>query len=85
MKGKRVLQSLLVLCMTLFLAPAVVHANDEEAQIGNQKYETLKAAVAAAQDGDTVQLLKDVNVADDLEINKKITITGKNPVRKFTV
>ena len=46
------------------------------AQIGSAKYETLEAAVAAAQSGDTVELLKDVDLsshargaADDIILN----------------
>ncbi len=35
------------------------HWTDAAAQIGTQKYETLEAAVAAAQDGETVTLLTD--------------------------
>lgn len=47
------------------------------AQIDGVKYGTLAAAIAAAQDGDTVTLLKDVDLGSNtLTINKKITLDG---------
>ena len=44
------------------------------AQIGTKAYATLADAVAAAQDGDTVQLLGDVEQNTQLAINKNITL-----------
>ena len=44
------------------------------AKIGNTYYKTLAAAVAAAQDGQTVKLLKNVTSANRLEINQSITL-----------
>ena len=41
---------------------------DFVAQIGTTKYETLAAAIAAAQAGDTVQLLADIEFEDSLDI-----------------
>lgn len=43
------------------------------AQIGENGYVTLAAAIAAAEDGDTVQLLKDVT-DEDVTISKSITL-----------
>ena len=54
------------------------------AQIGDVKYETLEAAIAAAQDGDTVTLLTDVNVSETVEITKSITLDGGNHVLTTT-
>jgi len=50
------------------------------AQIGNDKYETLADAIAAAQSGDTVKLLADVALDSTVEINENLTIdlNGKN-------
>lgn len=42
------------------------------AQIGNNDYETLAAAIAAAQDGDTVTLLS--NTQEDITIEKSLTL-----------
>lgn len=44
------------------------------AKIGTKAYATLADAVAAAQDGDTVQLLGDVEQNSQLTINKNITL-----------
>ena len=53
------------------------------AQIGDDKYETLSAAVSAANDGDTIALIADetesltgATAQKIIEINKNITITG---------
>ena len=46
------------------------------AQIGTTKYETLADAITAAQTGDTVQLLKDVDVSSVVLVGKSITIDG---------
>jgi len=45
------------------------------AQIGEQKYDTLAEAVAAAQAGDTIVIINDMILADTLTIEKTITIT----------
>lgn len=53
------------------------------AQVGETKYETLPAAIEAAQDGDTITLLADVTVDEtynssaSLEIRKGLTIDGQ--------
>ena len=52
----------------------VVEAN-YVAQVGDVKYESLEAALAAAQAGDTVTLLADVTVGE-LDVAKSITIDG---------
>lgn len=44
------------------------------AEVGSTKYETLAEAVAAAQDGQTVRLLADVEQNTQLTINKSITL-----------
>ena len=44
------------------------------AEVGSTKYETLADAVAAAQDGQTVRLLADVEQNTQLTINKSITL-----------
>ena len=44
------------------------------AQIGEQKYQTLPAAVAAANAGDTVTLLADVALTERLTISKVLTL-----------
>lgn len=63
------LAALLCACGFAFSAWA-----DNVAQIGDNKYETLADAIAAAQAGDTVQLLADVELSSTLEITKSITL-----------
>ena len=46
------------------------------AQVGETKYKTVAAAVAAAQAGDVIELL--VNVTEDVTVNKSVTIDGAN-------
>lgn len=53
------------------------------AQIGEDKYETLDEAVAAAADGDTITLLADCETAG-LELRKSLTIAGSEG-ETFTV
>lgn len=50
----------------------VVEAATAVAQIGEKEYATLEAAIAAAQDGQTVTLL--ANTTEDVIINKNITL-----------
>ena len=45
------------------------------AQIGGEKYTTLNAAITAAQDGDTVNIIADCNISP-IEIKGNITIEG---------
>ena len=52
--------------------------SDYAAKIGDVKYATLEDAVEAAQDGDTVTLLADVNLNATLPINKNLTLNGNN-------
>ncbi len=44
------------------------------AKIGNVKYETLEAAFAAAQDGETVTLLADIDANEQIEVGKQVTL-----------
>lgn len=54
---------------------------DYAAKIGSAGYETLAAAIAAAQSGDTVTLLKDVELTETITIDKGITLDlGGNTV-----
>lgn len=48
------------------------------AQVGETGYETLQAAIDAAQDGDTVTLVADETTKEIIEVNKSITIEGNN-------
>ena len=64
----------------------VVPSDDSVASIGSKGYTSLKAAVKAAKDGDTITLMKNIvldgtdkgNTEGILTINKDITIEGNN-------
>ena len=53
------------------------------AKIGETGYATLDEAVAAAKDGDTIELCKDAETAG-LNLSKDLTIDGKDNALKFT-
>ena len=44
------------------------------AQIGSTQYETLEAAVEAAKDGNTITLLKDINLSAQVVVRNKLTL-----------
>lgn len=58
-------------------APAVTKVA-KVAKVGDQEYATLAEAVAAAESGATVTLLKDAELTETLNINKAITLDGAN-------
>ena len=71
---KRVLSVLMTLCMVLTLVtPAMAAEEGPVAQIGDETYNTLDAAVEAAADGATIELLADATT-DGLELRKELTI-----------
>lgn len=61
--------------MTALLALGVSGAWAGVAQIGETKYETVAAAVAAAKSGDTVKLLVDAVETQPIDVGKNIAIT----------
>lgn len=77
-------------------ATCTVHVYDEAAQIDDKIYPTLEQAIAAAQTGETIKLLKDIQVSKTIEVNKDcsidlngFTLTGRSSTslgcRVFTV
>ena len=83
---KRMLAGVLALVMLFGLLPvAAMAAEGDVAMIDNVGYTTLDAAVAAAKDGDTIEVLKDCETAG-LNLKKDLTIDGgKNmPTITFT-
>ena len=55
---------------------SVVEKKDDVAQIGEQGYESLAAAIAAAQAGQTITFV--AAVTEDVTVNKNVTIDGAN-------
>ena len=77
-------------------AECKIHVTDEAAQIDDKIYSTLEQAIAAVQTGETIKLLKNIQVSKTIEVNKDcsidlngFTLTGKRSTssgcRVFTV
>ena len=84
---KQIFSFLLALTLILTVIPVAVSAADEEARIGTTLYATLGEAINAAEDGDTVEVLKDCNFKG-MTISKNITVKGiggVEPKPKVTV
>ena len=77
---QRILAILLSLTMMFTLVPTAMAEGEKVAKVGNDEYETLAEAVAAAKDGETVTLLKDAELTETLNINKAITLDGANHI-----
>ena len=60
-------------------------AAKNEANIGSNYYEKLTDAIAAAEEGATVTVLKDVELSSALTLSKGITLTGVTAATKLTV
>ena len=75
-----------ILLSALLFVPNA-YAAGEKAKIGETAYATLEAAYAASQDGDTIVLLEDAELAATLLVQKEITIdlNGKNISRTSEV
>lgn len=67
-------------CMFPTVALAAEPTGNNVAEINGTKYETLKAAVEKAKEGDTITLLSDVT--EDVKFNKNITVDGAG---KYTI
>ena len=81
---KRILAILMALCMVMTVMPTALAAEGDadctgadcahEAAIGTAHYDTLAAAIGEAKDGDTVELLKDVELSTGVDVDKKVTL-----------
>lgn len=74
---RKLLSVLLTLCLAFSLLPTAALADegpDPVAQIGEKTYATLKAAFEAAQDGDTVTLLRDAEVSGEDTLDARLAI-----------
>ena len=85
---QRILAILLSLTMMFTLVPTAMAEGEmaeapavtKVAKVGDQEYATLAEAVAAAESGATVTLLKDAELTETLNINKAITLDGANHI-----
>ena len=57
------------LACTLAILPVVAFASEPEAKIGTTTYVTLQEALDAAKDGDTVTVLKDIELPEDARLS----------------
>lgn len=74
---RKLLSVLLTFCLAFSLLPTAALADegpDPVAQIGEKTYATLKAAFEAAQDGDTVTLLRDAEVSGEDTLDARLAI-----------
>ena len=74
---KKVLATILALVRAIGLCSVSwADAAEKEASIGTVEYDTLAAAIAEAQNGETVKLLKDITVTASVQIaaNKDVTL-----------
>lgn len=60
--------------ITVTMDEKLIYPAKYVAQIGTTKYETLEAAFAAAQDGETVTLLADIDATEQIEVGKQVTL-----------
>ena len=71
---KKVLATILALVMALGLTTAAWADEAKVAKIGDTEYATLQEAVNAAAEGQTIVLLKDVEIADVVTVGKKVVL-----------
>lgn len=70
----------LALICALVLMPATAFAAEPEARIGDDTYATLQEALDAAKDGDTVTVLKDIELPEDT----RLSVAPESPI-SFTL
>ena len=76
-KGKDMKKALiLVLTVVALIIALTVTAFAQQAEIGGTPFDTLEAAVSAANEGDEIVLLDDVSLNAILTISKPITLNG---------
>ena len=75
---KKTLAIMLALIMALAMVPAL--AEGEVARIDTAEYATLDAAIEAANDGDTIELLKSDALTFDKIGNKSLNFTGTGTI-----
>lgn len=87
MKKRRLLPILLAMAMVLTMMPMAVFADDGAvAKIGDEEYPTLQEAIAEVEDGETIEILRNVNDAIGIKVDsgKKFTIDFGNNTYTLT-
>ena len=70
--------------VTVYTNVARVMAGDYEAGVGNTAYTSLSDAIKAAPNGGTVQILKNIELEETLNIDKSLTLTSHEGVYTVT-
>ena len=85
MKTKKIIAALLSSAMVLgTLAVPVMAENEYAAEVNGNKYMTLKSAVDAAQTGDKVTVIANIE-GEAITVDKKLTITGAASANNVTI
>lgn len=71
---KKLLGGFLALILALALLPGTALANGPVAKIESREFDTLTEALGSAVDGETVQLIANTTVTDNLSLTKSITL-----------
>ena len=71
---KKALATILALVMALSLTTAAWADETKVAKVGDVEYNTLQAAVDAATEGQTIVLLKDVEITSVVTVGKKVVL-----------
>ena len=82
---KRKILSCVLACamiVTTFVSSVVTisAAGENEAKIGDTEYATLAQAIEKASENDVITVLKDVEIADTVIVNKSVTLTAEDNV-----
>ena len=82
---KRKILSCVLACamiVTTFVSSVVTisAAGENEAKIGDTEYATLAQAIEKASENDVITVLKDVEIADTVIVNKSVTLTAEDAV-----
>lgn len=69
---------ILILSVVALISAFAVSVSAVEAKVGEEEYDTLAEAIAAANDGDEVILLSNVTVSSPIAIDKPLTLDGNS-------
>ena len=81
---KFILKILVFFAVLICCFPATISAEGNEAKVGDIEYATIQQALNAANDGDTVLLLKDVTSSEGIIINKSVILDGNSFTFTYT-
>ncbi|MBQ8372489.1 MAG: hypothetical protein IJX38_06115 [Clostridia bacterium] len=86
--SKRIISLLVVAAMLVVAVPIVVFATGEStayvAELNGENYESVADAVAAAANGDTVNIIADTTISAPISIDKSITLNGGGYTLTYT-